>query len=278
MPHSLIGDVQVKEFDAEGQLTFQGEYSGGVKHGEGVLYLNDGGVIVGTWDAGELSGECRVLLIPARLSHPSRSGTSSLAGKAASAVSAAPSWESGKTVRKPTAHTNMKTRTRNVPPTRRPVSFHALIPRSSHEMTTYIPYQLQKRRQPFPKPLAPANQQRPGLRITRATRYRLGLTWSIYCLPSCDWFSRGATCTARTMWRRAPPDPLLTPSAGDMHRAYYVEARPSGGDGDAPIPSQVAAIVNELPRRDPRTRSLRCDSRPSSRLSSRLSSRPSSRP
>ena len=52
--------MQVQEFDAEGQLTFEGEYREGVKHGSGILYLEDGGVMAGSWEAGELSGECRL--------------------------------------------------------------------------------------------------------------------------------------------------------------------------------------------------------------------------
>jgi hypothetical protein len=50
--------TQGEELGADGEILFRGEYCGGVKHGRGTMYMRDGGVIVGNWDEGELSGDC----------------------------------------------------------------------------------------------------------------------------------------------------------------------------------------------------------------------------
>jgi len=46
----------VREFDDDGDLSFEGEYRDGVRHGVGQLLLEDGGVLHGTWQGGTLDG------------------------------------------------------------------------------------------------------------------------------------------------------------------------------------------------------------------------------
>ena len=53
---SLSG--RVREFNADGNETFNGEYEGGARQGWGILRLPDGGTLEGEWHEGELSGRC----------------------------------------------------------------------------------------------------------------------------------------------------------------------------------------------------------------------------